>query len=86
MRGTTITDNHLFHHDQPTSPARPPREERPRGISRSRPKREFSHIAAGMQHVYAICAGAFPEADAAIALVGDWVQMHTEESANNQKR
>ena len=43
------------------------------------------HIAAGMQHVYAIWAGAFPEADAAIALVGDWVRAHTQgESANDQ--
>ena len=38
-----------------------------------------------MQHVYAIWAGAFPEADAAIALVGDWVRAHTQgESANDQ--
>jgi len=38
------------------------------------------HIAAGMQHVYAIWAGAFPEADAAIALIGDWVRAHTAHS------
>jgi epsilon-lactone hydrolase len=31
-------------------------------------------IAAGMQQVFPIWAGAFPEADAAIALVGDWVR------------
>jgi len=31
-------------------------------------------IAAGMQHIFAIWAGSFPEADAAIALVGDWVR------------
>ena len=31
-------------------------------------------IAAGMQHVYPIWAGAFPEADAAIALIGEWVR------------
>jgi epsilon-lactone hydrolase len=31
-------------------------------------------IAAGMQHVFAIWAGAFPEADAAIALIGNWVR------------
>jgi epsilon-lactone hydrolase len=37
------------------------------------------HIAAGMQHVYAIWAGVFPEADAAIALVGDWISEHTRE-------
>ena len=38
------------------------------------------HIAAGMQHVWAIWAGAFPEADAAITLVGDWVRAHTGQS------
>jgi monoterpene epsilon-lactone hydrolase len=43
------------------------------------------HIAAGMQHVYAIWAGAFREADAAIALLGDWVRARTGESANNQR-
>lgn len=42
------------------------------------------HIAAGMQHVYAIWAGAFPEADAAIALVGDWMRARTGESADSQ--
>jgi monoterpene epsilon-lactone hydrolase len=31
-------------------------------------------IAAGMQHVFPIWAGAFPEADAAIALIGDWIR------------
>src|SRR5438552_18024598 len=31
-------------------------------------------IAAGMQHIFPIWAGAFPEADAAIALVGNWVR------------
>jgi acetyl esterase/lipase len=31
------------------------------------------HIAAGMQHVFPIWAGAFPEADAAIDLIGDWI-------------
>ncbi|MEJ0094815.1 MAG: alpha/beta hydrolase [Methylocella sp.] len=31
-------------------------------------------ITAGMQHVYPIWAGVFPEADAAIALIGDWVR------------
>jgi acetyl esterase/lipase len=34
-------------------------------------------IAAGMQHVYPIWAGSFPEADAAIALIGDWIQART---------
>ena len=34
-------------------------------------------IAAGMQHVFPIWAGAFPEADAAIALIGEWVRMRT---------
>jgi len=31
-------------------------------------------IGAGMQHVFPIWAGAFPEADAAITLIGDWVR------------
>jgi monoterpene epsilon-lactone hydrolase len=31
-------------------------------------------VAAGMQHVYPIWAGAFPEADVAIRLIGDWVR------------
>ena len=31
-------------------------------------------ITAGMQHVFPIWAGAFPEADAAIRLIGDWVR------------
>ena len=39
------------------------------------------HIAAGMQHVWAIWAGAFPEANAAIALIGDWVCAHAGQSA-----
>jgi monoterpene epsilon-lactone hydrolase len=39
------------------------------------------YIAAGMQHVWAIWAGAFPEADAGITLIGDWVCAHTGESA-----
>jgi monoterpene epsilon-lactone hydrolase len=34
-------------------------------------------VAAGMQHVFPIWAGAFPEADAAIALIGDWVRERT---------
>jgi epsilon-lactone hydrolase len=34
-------------------------------------------IVAGMQHVFPIWAGAFPEADAAIALIGNWVQVRT---------
>jgi monoterpene epsilon-lactone hydrolase len=36
-------------------------------------------IAAGMQHVFPIWAGVFPEADAAIALIGSWVQARTVE-------
>jgi epsilon-lactone hydrolase len=31
-------------------------------------------IAAEMQHIFPIWAGAFPEADAAIALVGNWIR------------
>jgi monoterpene epsilon-lactone hydrolase len=34
-------------------------------------------IATGMQHVFPIWAGVFPEADAAIRLVDDWVQART---------
>jgi monoterpene epsilon-lactone hydrolase len=34
-------------------------------------------VAAGMQHVFPVWAGAFPEADAAIALIGDWVRKRT---------
>jgi epsilon-lactone hydrolase len=37
----------------------------------------FSASLAGMQHVFPIWAGAFPEADAAIALIGNWVQART---------
>jgi monoterpene epsilon-lactone hydrolase len=37
-------------------------------------------IAAGMQHVFPIWGGVFPEADAAIALIGGWVRMRTGES------
>jgi epsilon-lactone hydrolase len=37
----------------------------------------FSASLAGMQHVFPIWAGAFPEADAAIALIGNWVQVRT---------
>jgi acetyl esterase/lipase len=33
-------------------------------------------IAAGMQHIFPIWAGAFPEAHAAIALIGNWVRAH----------
>jgi epsilon-lactone hydrolase len=35
-------------------------------------------IAGGMQHGFPIWAGVFPEADAAIALIGDWVRARTE--------
>jgi epsilon-lactone hydrolase len=34
-------------------------------------------VGAGMQHVWPTWAGAFPEADAAIALIGDWVRART---------
>jgi monoterpene epsilon-lactone hydrolase len=34
-------------------------------------------VGAGMQHVWPTWAGAFPEADAAIALVGDWIRRTT---------
>jgi epsilon-lactone hydrolase len=36
------------------------------------------HVAAGMQHVFPIWAGAFPEADREIALIGEWVLRRTE--------
>jgi monoterpene epsilon-lactone hydrolase len=39
-------------------------------------------ITAGMQHVFPIWAGAFPEADAAIRLIGDWVRTRTESSGD----
>ena len=35
-------------------------------------------ITAGMQHVFPIWAGSFPEADAAIGLIGNWVRTRTE--------
>jgi monoterpene epsilon-lactone hydrolase len=38
-------------------------------------------IAAGMQHVFPIWAGVFPEADAAIVLIGNWVRARTGNSA-----
>jgi acetyl esterase/lipase len=34
-------------------------------------------VGAGMQHVWPTWAGAFPEADAAITLVGDWIRRAT---------
>jgi len=34
-------------------------------------------IAGGMQHIFPIWAGVFPEADAAIALIGNWVRART---------
>ena len=34
-------------------------------------------IVAGMQHVFPIWTGAFPEADAAIALIAKWVKART---------
>jgi len=42
-------------------------------------------IVAGMQHVFPIWAGAFPEADAAIGLIGDWVQARTTGSGEPKK-
>jgi epsilon-lactone hydrolase len=39
-------------------------------------------IGAGMQHVFPIWAGAFPEADAAITLLGDWVHARTANSVD----
>ena len=35
------------------------------------------YVGAGMQHVFPIWAGAFPEADAAIQPIGQWVMAHT---------
>ena len=52
-----------------------PQNRRP--FSPSRPRRACDatlFIAAGMQHIFPIWAGAFPEADAAIALIGNWVR------------
>jgi monoterpene epsilon-lactone hydrolase len=37
-------------------------------------------ITAGMQHVFPIWAGAFPEADAAIRFIGEWVRTRTKKS------
>jgi acetyl esterase/lipase len=34
-------------------------------------------VGGGMQHVLPIWAGAFPEADAAIALIGAWARART---------
>jgi epsilon-lactone hydrolase len=42
-------------------------------------------IVAGMQHVFPIWAGAFPEADAAIRLIGDWVRARTTGTAQPKK-
>jgi epsilon-lactone hydrolase len=36
------------------------------------------YVGAGMQHVFPIWAGVFPEAGAAIGLIGDWVRARTE--------
>ena len=35
------------------------------------------YVGAGMQHVFPIWSGAFPEADAAIQPIGQWVMAHT---------
>jgi epsilon-lactone hydrolase len=32
------------------------------------------YIGAGMQHVFPVYCGAFPEADAAVAMIGDWIR------------
>ena len=39
-------------------------------------------ITAGMQHVFPIWAGAFPEADAAISTIGDWITRLIQKSAD----
>ena len=38
-------------------------------------------ITAGMQHVFPIWAGRFPEADAAIGLIGNWIRTRTEKNS-----
>ena len=38
-------------------------------------------ITAGMQHIFPIWAGSFPEADAAIGLIGNWVRTRAEKNA-----
>jgi monoterpene epsilon-lactone hydrolase len=35
------------------------------------------YIGAGMQHIFPIYCGAIPEADAVVALIGEWVRSHT---------
>jgi epsilon-lactone hydrolase len=35
------------------------------------------HIGAGMQHIFPIYCGAIPEADAAVAMIGEWIRSHT---------
>ncbi len=39
-------------------------------------------ITAGMQHVFPIWSGAFPEADAAIRLIGNWIRTRTAKSGD----
>jgi acetyl esterase/lipase len=39
------------------------------------------YIGSGMQHVFPIYAGAMPEADTAIAMIGDWIRRHTQPPA-----
>lgn len=41
------------------------------------------YVGAGMQHVFPIWAGAFPEADAAIAAVGAWIRRAVNKSRTN---
>jgi monoterpene epsilon-lactone hydrolase len=32
------------------------------------------YIGAGMQHIFPIYCGALPEADAAVAMIGEWIR------------
>jgi len=41
-------------------------------------------ITAGMQHIFPIWAGSFPEADAAIRLIGNWIRTCTEKKAHKE--
>jgi hypothetical protein len=35
------------------------------------------YIGAGMQHIFPIYCGAIPEADAAAAMIGEWIRSRT---------
>jgi len=37
-----------------------------------------------MQHIFPIWAGSFPEADAAIRLIGNWIRTCTEKKAHKE--